>query len=161
MLVWRFPLTSSEQVPMRKLLSALFFTTVIGSAAVQAQTYRTCKKAWDASCRGCRETSKGMTAVVMIGTSVMIGVAMGFAMTIVGATIAASVMPTGVEMIAGMTIAAGMIGASAMATGGAMLAISETTIDAANDNRCGLDARGRGGERGHLLAAVCKAPRPP
>ena len=71
-----------------------------------------------------------MTAAVMIGTPAMTGVAMGPAMTIVGATIAASVMPTGDGMIAWMTIAAGTIGVPAMATDGATIAIPGATIDA-------------------------------
>jgi hypothetical protein len=98
-----------------------------------------------------------MTAVAMIGTPAGTDVAMGSVMTIVGVTIAASVMPTGDgmiawmttgdattaasvmptgdEMIAWMTTAAGMIGGSAMATDGATIAISGTTIDAVKPER--------------------------
>jgi hypothetical protein len=71
-----------------------------------------------------------MTGVGMIGTPVMTGVVMGHAMTTVGATTAASVMPTGGGMIAWVTIAARMIGVSTMATDGATIAISGTTIGA-------------------------------
>lgn len=72
-----------------------------------------------------------MTGAGMIGTSVMTGVAMDTAMTIVGAMIAASVTPTGDGMIAtfgmatdaemsaitGTMIDVGMIGASGMTIG--------------------------------------------
>ncbi len=72
-----------------------------------------------------------MTDAGMIGTSVMTGVATGSAMTIVGATIAASVMPTGDGMIAitGTTIDTGMTGGPVMTTGDGTIAISATTID--------------------------------
>lgn len=73
-----------------------------------------------------------MTGAGMIGTSVMTGVAMGTAMTIVGATIAASVIPTGAGMIrtSGMMIDAEMIGAPAITTGDGTIAISGMMIDA-------------------------------
>jgi hypothetical protein len=61
-----------------------------------------------------------MTGAGMIGIFVMTDVAMEFAMTIAGATIAASLMLTD----------DGMIGMRGMTTGGGMIAMPETTIDA-------------------------------
>jgi hypothetical protein len=92
----------------------------------------------------------------MVGTPGMSGVATGPGMTIVGATITASVMPTDDGMIAGMTTDAEMIGVSAMTIVGATVATSGATIDAVRENSLELNRKRRSSERGLMPGLLSK-----
>jgi hypothetical protein len=98
-----------------------------------------------------------MTAAVMIGTPGMSGVATGPGMTIVGATIATSVMPTDDRIIAGMTTDAEMIGVSAMTIVGTTVATYGATIAAVRENGLGLNRKRRSSKRG-LMAGLLSKP---